>query len=459
MSLYDRASNRFARHSIIIACALSCCILAPAASAEGDRRAQALQLYGEGSYEQALPLLEDLDAAGEADGTLLYRLYYCQRQLQRPEARRTQERARLQLEKEVEDSPDLEVPFYLANAYRNIGRLTDMRRVATAAIARMENGELQEPSSGVEMFRLGKLYADLDRENEAAEWYGRAVDLLADQKTDSAPPYAIWAARYLAERAAARGELESAAKYQALLPLDGLEAAELDSLAVASCRAGLFERAREAWLRAERLMPTDANRYRYGRHLASMALSLGGLPDRTADGRAWSELSKEDLQSLITEAVQEVRQTATTANDIYRLMLELITIAAGELDDKVLVNKLDGQLEMILLGMFERMQQEMDSVKPQFVAACLEFTIKNYGIRETSFFGGFAPLVFHENQWRILELFEEPSDDSEAAEEETDSFGEKAKELLTALEEAMVEGPEVAKLRKMIKRVKKKIGK
>jgi tetratricopeptide (TPR) repeat protein len=459
MSLYDRASNRFARHSIIIACVLLCCILAPAVSAEEDQRALALRLYGEGDYEQALPLLENLDAAGEADGTLLYRLYFCQRQLNRPEARRTQERARQQLEKEVENSADLEVPFYLANAYRNIGRLTDMRRIATAATTRVENGELPQPDSGVEMFRLGKLYADLDRESEAADWYRRAVELLADQVTDSAPPYAIWAARYLAERAAARGDLEGVEKYQALLPLDGLQAAELDNLAVASCRAGHFERAREAWLRAERLVPTDANRYRYGRHLASMALSLGGLPDRAADGRAWTELSKDELQSVLTEAVQEVRQTATTANDIYRLMLDLITVAAEELDDTALVDKLDGQLETTLLKMFEQMQQDLDSVKPQFVAACLEFTIKNYGIRETSFFGGFAPLVFHDSQWQVLELFTEPSDESEALEEERASFGEQAEELLTALEETMVEGPELAKLRKMIKKAKKKIGK
>ena len=69
-------------------------------------------------------------ASRPSDGTLLYRLYYCQLQTGRPEARQTLQRAQEALEAQLGEAPDLEVPFYLANVYRNSARLTEARRVA-----------------------------------------------------------------------------------------------------------------------------------------------------------------------------------------------------------------------------------------------------------------------------------------------------------------------------------------
>jgi tetratricopeptide (TPR) repeat protein len=95
-------------------------------------RARALELYDAGRYAEAKSLFEQLDAAGPIDGTLLYRLYYCQRLANDDKARDTLDRARQQLEKDVATASDLEAPFYLANTYRNVGRLTDARNVYRA---------------------------------------------------------------------------------------------------------------------------------------------------------------------------------------------------------------------------------------------------------------------------------------------------------------------------------------
>jgi tetratricopeptide (TPR) repeat protein len=452
MSLYDTASRRPVRLQFIIASLILCCIPAMPAAADEEQRELALKLYGEGRYEEALPLLQALDEAGEADGALLYRLYFCQRHVKNPAARKTQERARLQLEKDAADSTDLEAPFYLANAYRNIGRLTDMRRTATAATTRVERGELPEPATGVEMFRLGKLYADLDNEEQAAEWYAAALEALSDKTTDSAPPYAVWAARYLAERAQAAGETENAAKYLALLPMTGNEALpDLDKLAVASFRAGLYEKAKEAWLKAERLDPTDANRYRYCRSLAAQAEELGELPATAPDGRSWGELSKDELQTHMTEQVEAVREVVASARTSVELILGLSASAYEALEGSSLPDKLHEQLGNVRYYLVESLQADMDSFRPSFIAAASEFSLKRYGIRETAFFGGFAPIIFKSDQWKVRSQLVE----TVPAEE---PFGDMAEALMPRLRERLGESAEVKKLEKLISKIDRKIG-
>ncbi len=64
-------------------------------AADGDRsdRDDATALYDAGKYAEALPLLEKIDADGNADGLLLYRLYYCQNVTADSRARVTLRRA------------------------------------------------------------------------------------------------------------------------------------------------------------------------------------------------------------------------------------------------------------------------------------------------------------------------------------------------------------------------------
>jgi hypothetical protein len=240
--------------------------------------------------------------------------------------------------------------------------------------------------------------------------------------------------------------------------MDGKDALpDLDKLATASCRAGRYGQAAAAWLKVERLDPANANRSRYGRHLAAMAEELGLLPETAPDGRPWTELSKEDLQYLLTERVQGVRHVVASARKSDGLMLGVSAAADEALGQTAAVSKLDNQLQKVKQQMLQSLQEQMNEAKPYFVAAGLEFTIKRYGMRETAFFGGYAPLVFKADQWLLERQLQQEQGETEAAAEGV-TFGERAEELLLNLRETLGERTEIAKLEKLLSKLEKKIG-
>src|SRR5262245_39958592 len=78
-------------------------------------KAEAVSLYDRGRYEDARKTLENLDLARALDGPLLYRLFFCEKATgHADDARKTLDRARLALEKEITTSSSLEVAFYLS---------------------------------------------------------------------------------------------------------------------------------------------------------------------------------------------------------------------------------------------------------------------------------------------------------------------------------------------------------
>jgi tetratricopeptide (TPR) repeat protein len=457
MRLYRTASRSLKPWTLIIALAAVCCIFPASSAEEKESEARALELYGQGRYGDALPLLEELDRKGLADGPLLYRLYYCQRRLKAPDARQTQERARLQLESELGDATDLETPFYLANVYRNIGRLSDMRRVALEATGRVESGDLPRPESAVAMFQLGKLYADQEKETEAAKWYSRSIEGLTADGQTAMPPYAAWAARYLAERAQERGDHDEAAKYFGLLSPEGSDSIEdLEGMAIAAVRAGRYVQASEAWRRAERLDPARADRSRYCARLATAAGQLGGLPELTADGRQWRELSQEELQAILSGEAERVRDTLKQAIKVDMLMRDLTASATEALGRTGAVKKLENSFETVWGRMIPDRQAVLDGARALFVAASLEFAIKRYGLRETAFFGGYASLIFGREDWDLAtRLHENMAHDD--AEERASRFQEQADELIEAAEEILGQGKDLSKLKRNLGKVRKKM--
>lgn len=343
--------------------------------ADGDTRARAVDLYDQSRYAEARPLLEQLDAAGEADGVLLYRLYYCQSLAGDPAARATLQRARERLEQEAPTSTTLEAPFYLANTYRNVAKLSEMREVAERAVLRVEQRELPEPSEPLDQFRLGKLYADLERVGPAITWYGRAVDSMVAAESERYAAYLQWAARYLADRHVEKEDFAKAQFYLELL-LDSQPQAskqDLDRLAVMQLRAGEFSKAGQTWRRMAGLDPADADRARYCVHVTRMADELGELAELAADGRKWAELTKEELEQTLLEQATVVREAVAEAK------------AAEKLEPK-LRNEL---------------QQRINAAAPLFVTAAVEYVARGYGLREHAFFGGYAPLVFRNRDWLL----------------------------------------------------------
>jgi len=362
-----RYSNLMLGPSLAIALVLS------PTPATADLPAEAVSLYDQGRFEEAAVLLEQIDAAGDADGPMLYRLAYCRRKSGDARSGKTQDRAREALESALSSATDLEIPFYLANTYENLGRKEDARRIAAEATAGLDQGDLNRPTTGSGMFQLGKLYADQALDEQAAEWYTQAVKALAEEG-DLVGPYVRWASRFLAERAFRARDFESAQKYYTSLTEAGEgEQVDFDRLAVSRVRVGKYKQAASAWKQAELRKPADADRARYCGRLAKMASKLDALPGEAPSGKPWHQFAKDELQALMSELADQAKKTRTEVTEGEPLSEE----------DRV------------------RLRARFEEIQPMFVAAALEYAIRGHSIREAAFFGGYAPLIFHPKDWRI----------------------------------------------------------
>lgn len=352
----------------------------PGRAAEPGDVDRAIELYDAGRYPEARSIFERLDGAGGLDGPMLYRLAYCYGQTGDPRAQQaTLQRAVASLSEEIKDSPTLEPAFYLANALGNLNRKSEAREAALQAVARIESGDWSPNDDPVESFRAAKMFADLGRQAEAAQWYRRALEGF-DAKPDAYPVYIQWSRRYLAGLALSASDYATAeAELTALGATGHARQIDWDRLAVTRVRLGNWRGAVQAWRNAERANPAEGDRARYSWRLAAMAAKLDFVPDATPDGRAFRDLGQGDLEGLMKENGARVMQMAARAG-------------AEPLSEE------------------ERaaMQAEIDMIKPVFVAACLEYTARELPIRETAFFGGFAPLIFHESRWTLPEPAPEP---------------------------------------------------
>ncbi len=337
-------------------------------------RARANELYDAGRYPEAAQAIRDLDAAGQTDGALLYRLFYCQRTAADPAASATLERARVALERELAAAPSLENAFYLANTYANLQRAPDAARIAGQAVSGVDSGAIPTPLTPFGRFALAKLYTDTERHDAAARWYEAALAPPASGEPALAAAYVRWASRYLADRAFEASDWDAAERNYARLTDLGEGSPELyDRLAVSRARLGLWVEAGQAWRKGERLDPAEGDRARYCTRIVDQAASLGSLSSTAPDGRLWGALSKEDLEALLSAQAQVVRAAreecqATPGPDAARR---------------------------------EALQHDLDAARATFIAAALEYALVGYNIRETAFVSGFAPLVFHADDWLL----------------------------------------------------------
>ncbi len=322
--------------------------------------ADAVRLYDAGAYPEAREVLERLNREGKLDGPLLYRLAFARAKTgDAAGAEQAETAALVALETAWKEAPDLETGFYLSNVYRNRRRAADARAVAAAATARVERGEWPEPEDGLARFRVAKLYEDQSRRDGAERWYRAAVETLA-REPDRFPAYLRWAHRYLGDVEFARGEFDAASSdYAAMLADTPGTPDGWDRLGTSLARLGKFGEAADAWRSAEKLDPANGDRYRYCWRLARQAGDIGKLPVAAPDGRAIATLSKEDLEALMKDRAGVPERAAAG------------TVGTAELA----------------------------GARATFLAAALEYAMRNYPIRETAFFGGYAPLIFHPDRW------------------------------------------------------------
>ncbi|HEX5045309.1 MAG TPA: hypothetical protein VFV75_20610 [Candidatus Polarisedimenticolaceae bacterium] len=347
---------------------LATLLLAVAAAASPAQ--EALRLYEAEKYAEARPLLEGLAARGEADGPMLYRLAFTLRNARDPGDRAAFERAAAKLQEEAAGSARLEPAFYLSNAYRNLDRPADSRAAAAAAAQRVESGAMPEPVEPLERFRLGKLYEDLAREQDAARWYALALDGLSAKDS---PAYVRWAARYTAATATARGAWKEAERALRHLQDAGIATVDdLDRLARACGRQGRWAEAAEAWRGAENLDRVNADRPRYAARVASLAAQVGILPLVSPDGRSWEALGREELETLMGAQATAVRAAK-----------DAVAAAPG-----------DGALR-------SKQSEAIASAKSLLASAAVEYVLRDLPLRETAFSGGWAPLLFQPSEWEL----------------------------------------------------------
>ncbi len=335
----------------------------------GPVKEQAVRLYDQGKYSEALMTLEDLDIARALDGPLLYRLFFCEKATGNDDtARKALERARVALEDEFDASASLEVAFYLANTYSNLGRAPDAKRVAHDATDGIESGTITAPKSAIARFQIGKLYQDQGRQDEASAHYRKAVDAF-DLTDGRYVGNARWALRYLGNNAFARADFEASDKaLSRLADIGGAETADWDTLAEARVRLGRYAPAAEAWKALVKVNPASADDARYAARVADTAASIAPLPAAPPGGVAFTSMSQTDLEVFLKAQSQAAIAAQTSATD----------------------PKLRAEAASKLL-----------ETRRQFVAACLEYAVRRYGIRETAFREGYAVLIFQDRAWEL----------------------------------------------------------
>jgi len=343
--------------------------LALAAEDVGRVKDTAVRLYDQGKYDEARKTLVELDGAGALDGPLLYRLFFCEKATGHDdESRQALDRARVTLERELSASGSLEVAFYLANTYSNLGRAPDARQVAHDMTSKIESGRVAAPKSAIALFQTGKLYQDQGIQEQASGFYERAVDAF-DLGDGRYVGNARWALRYLGNNAFARADFSTSEKDLArLTALGGAEAADWDALAAARARLAKYALAAEAWKASVKVNEADADDARYSARLAEVAALIAPLPVATPEGASFRSMSQADLEAFL-------KARSATA----------IASQTSAVDPKKRAEAAAALLE----------------TRRQFVAAGLEYAVRRYGIRETAFREGYAVLIFQDRAWEL----------------------------------------------------------
>lgn len=343
-----------------------------------SRLGEGVSAYDAGRYAEACMVFRELDARGTLDGPSLYRLFFCSNVTgDSAAARAALERAATALESENVPGCSVEVPFYLANAYANLGRPTDARRVADDTLARLD-ADAFRPATAMEWFQIGKLAQDAGRTDRALLAYGRAVSGFSEGP--EAPGHERWARRFLGVNAFDRGDYGSAAAHwRRVVELGNPERADLLALATSAARAGEWEGAAEAWRRAEKIDMAQGDDPRYAAALARQAVQLGGLPPTDPAGKPWTSYDRTELETFLTEsatAARAVRADAFARESGGTWNAEEREKAVGRLRD----------------------------VRRGFVAAGIEYAIRGLPLRETAFTGQYAPLVFQDTEWTLPDV-------------------------------------------------------
>jgi len=161
-----------------------------------QRRAeQGMDLYNQGKYAEALPILQKASEAGLRDGILLYQLGYCREVAdQKPEVRReiwNQAAPLLAREVSQPGGATLERLYYLTVISSEQEAYDRMAQYARQATEQFEKGPNPNALSGEDWFRLGRLHDFLQEPSEAEAAYRRSVSVFSKSTGGSASYHSL----------------------------------------------------------------------------------------------------------------------------------------------------------------------------------------------------------------------------------------------------------------------------
>lgn len=161
------------------ALALLALLLSPAAAVAGEIQDRGDAAYEAGRFHEALVAYREAESAGELDGVGLYRMAYCVGSVERnaEASREIYDRAAEALgEEALLDGASLETHFYRVNVLLNLGRDEEAREAAARGVEAYESGAFISRTDGTSWFRIGKMFRDAGRGDEALAPLGRALE-------------------------------------------------------------------------------------------------------------------------------------------------------------------------------------------------------------------------------------------------------------------------------------------
>jgi tetratricopeptide (TPR) repeat protein len=278
---------------------------------------QAMLLYNQGKYADALPLLEKALEAAPDDGRLHYQVGYCREAVQQDaEARRRGwEAAEPLLEAEIarEGGATLERLYYLTAINADQDDSGRMAQYARQGVEQFEKGPNPNALTGEDWFRLGRMRDFLQEASEAEAAYRRAVSAF-DRVPAQNPAYHALALVRVADLDFEAGRLAAAGEGydRALALLPGTTQVRPFRHALGLLALERYEEAARRFEDARRPPtadpdPQNLTEAQYGADLARKAQAVAPLDGQDADGTPIAGLPPEALTDRLRLAAAALR--------------------------------------------------------------------------------------------------------------------------------------------------------
>lgn len=292
-------------------------LLLPACGVGGSGRRmadQAMSLYDQGQYAEALPRLKQAVERGGRNGSVLYQLGFCRSQVEHDEKGKKQAwaEARPLLEKELAapGGATLERLYYLTRIAAEDQAFDKTTQYARQGVEQYEKGPNPNALSGADWFRLGRLHEFLDEQSGAEAAYRLAISTYGKSPRGGGAYHSLALGR-VGDFDYDGGRYKEAVEHYdaAVKVFPGTDQIDPFRHGLVLLAVGRFDDAalRLAAVRDE----ANIDEGQYGADLARKAREVEPLKDNDADGTALKNLPDDELRKRIQAAGRGLRAART----------------------------------------------------------------------------------------------------------------------------------------------------